>query len=330
MREDIRGLNKIDYKTYDNKKLATFWLTYSNIWNLVVIILMISATISIHTALKEHAMAYNWAIYTMYSIIGIYAVFYITVLALSSNEKDEKKALKKILIFRRLAVTMRAILEIFYVVLLIMLGEDVGAKNDMTAGWSYFAAALMILRNALAILRQIFFYFIRLKRDKKREERKEIRKVRYQNLKKDVQREQLLLEQKQKEVDAHSNSIQYRLWSLYNESFVRNHEVGVEKELIVDGAKIEEEDIAEEVQVIYEAPQEIVEDTDVENIEDLVEDDTNLLNNNNDIEKYIYDAPDVAADDISDDSDIFMSFVEIISDFSTVFDFPDGKTRSDD
>ncbi len=330
MHQKIRGENIIDYKTFDNKKLATFWLTYSNIWNFVVIVLMISATISIHSALKEHSIAYNWAIYTMYSIIGVYALFYITVLALSSNEQDESKALKKILIFRRLAVTMRAALEIFYVVLLIMLGEDVGVENDKTAGWSYFAAAVIILRNALAVAKQIFFYFLKRKRDKKREQDRVIRRVRLKNLKKDVQREQVLLKQKEREIEAHRNSMQYRLWSLYNDSFVRTHEVGVEKELPAEVIDVEEE-LSEEVQVIYEAPVEVeeIDNFVIDADDDLVEDDSNILDKGAQ-EKYIYDAPEVAADVVSDDSDIFMSLVEIVSDFSSVFDFPDGLSRSDD
>ncbi len=325
MKKEISGQNIVDYKTYDNKKLATFWLTYNNIWNFVVIILMLSATISIHTALKEHSLNYNWALYTMYGILGAYALFYVTVLALSSADKDESKALKKIIIFRRLAVTMRSILEIFYVVLLLMLGENVGDENNTTAGWSYFAAATLILRNALAIARQILMYFLKRKMDKKKEERKAIRKVYVSKLKKDVQKDQILLEQRKKEVEAHKKSMQFRLWSLYNDAFVKKHEVGIEKEIPVEVQEVEEV-VEDEVKVIYTAPE--VEKEPMEHEEDIVVEEDNVLDAVE--ERYLYDAPEVAADVSTDDSDIFMSLVEIVSDYSGVFDFPDGTRRSDD
>lgn len=317
------------YKTVDNKKLSTLWIMWNNFYNIFVIAMMISVTSGLYSAyVKFTDSEFMWVIYILIALTALYALFYVVVLIYSHKEKDDDRAIRNVGYFRNIVNITKNIMSVFYVILTFVLLLD-GWTSDigLEAKWSYIVAAIMVGHSIISIMLQIYFFRKKMVIYKEKEEdRQEMKKI-HEELREDIRDAKALLKHKEKDLELQKKSMMYRLWSLYSHRYVQPKLVEVDNAPIEDPIEEYDDDDVSEIKIIYKEEPEKSKENPEENPEEITVKDIF----NQDETEYFYDAPDSVEDDSDYDKDeISISLADVISDYSTVFDFPDGKRRSDD
>lgn len=316
------------YKTVDNKKLSTLWIMWNNIYNVFVIAMMISVTSGLYSAyVKFTDSEFMWVIYILIALTALYALFYVVVLIYSHKEKDDDRAIRNVGYFRNIVNITKSIMSVFYVILTFVLLLDGWTSNiGLEVKWSYIVAAIMVGHSIISIILQIYFFRKKMVIYKEKEEdRQEMKKV-HEELREDIRDAKALLKHKERDLELQKKSMMYRLWSLYSHRYVQPKLVEVDNVPVTVPATFDTDDDVSEIQIIYQEPEKPQEKP-----EETVEEITVKDIFNQDESEYFYDAPDSVEDDVDYDKDeLTISLADVISDYSTVFDFPDGKRRSDD
>ncbi len=315
------------YKTVDNKKLSTLWIMWNNFYNIFVIAMMISVTSGLYSAyVKFTDSEFMWVIYILIAITALYALFYVVVLIYSHKEKDDDRAIRNVGYFRNVVNITKSSMSVFYVILTFVLLLD-GWTSDigLDPKWSYVVAAIMVGHSVISILLQIYFFRKKMVIYKEKEEdRQEMKRV-HEELKEDIRDAKALLKHKERDLELQKKSMMYRLWSLYSHRYVQPKLVEVDN--VLDLSTEEDSDDVPDIKIIYREEPEKLEENHEEKPEEISVKD---IFNQDDTE-YFYDAPDSVEDDGDyDKEEITLSLADVISDYSSVFDFPDGKRRSDD
>ncbi len=327
----FEGTVQKTYKTVDNKKLSTLWIVWNNIYNIIVIAMMISVTSGLYYAYLKFTTKFMWIIYILIGLTALYTLFYIFVLLYSHKEKDDDKAIRNVGYFRNIVNITKSLMSVFYVILtFVLLLDGWVTKIGLDEKWSYVVAAVMVGHSIISIFLQIYYFRLKMVRYKEKEEERQAMKRLHAELKEDIKDSETLLKHRKQDIERQKKSMMYKLWSMYQKRYVQPKKVEI-------GNVIQEEEkpteTVPEYEVIFENP---VATTEENLVEKPHETDVNEIFNQqaeDDTETYFFDAKveeekDETLEEENDEPTI--SIADIVSDYSDVFDFPDGKTRSDD
>lgn len=239
-RGKYRGKSVIGYKS-GRRGLLGFWINLNLIINIVIIAGMISAVFSFESMLGEDEGAYTWARWVLYAAIAGYIVLFIHLVVSIRKDLDDSRAQMRLFNYRSLSVIARKLLTILYTVFLCFILVDswlsgvVGSESLI-----YVIGIIIIAFYVLMIGVDILKIVIRRKNYENTKKKRHLKKGRLQTMRKDLECQQILVEQKIIETRALTDSMVFRLLSIDKS---RSEEAEAEP-VSEDKAEIPEETLA--------------------------------------------------------------------------------------
>lgn len=213
--EKYRGKSEIGYKTGRRGWLG-FWINLNLIINIAIIAGMISAVFSIESMIGTSSdSAYSWARWILYAVIAIYIVLFIQLVVSIRKDLDDSRAQMRLFNYRSISVIARKILTILYTVFMCFILVD-GWISGVVGSESliFVIGIIIIVFYVLMIAVDVFKIVMRRRIYENTKKKRHLKKGRVQTMKRDLECQQILVEQKIIETRALKNSMVFRLLSI--------------------------------------------------------------------------------------------------------------------
>lgn len=264
-RGKYRGKSEIGYKG-GRRGLLGFWINLNLIINIVIIAGMISAVFSFESMLGEvEGGAYSWARWVLYAAIAIYIVLFIHLVVSIRKDLDDSRAQMKLFNYRSISVIARKLLTILYTVFMCFILVDSWIAGVVGSESLIFVIGIIIIAfYAMMIAVDILKIVIRRKNYEYTKKKRSLKKGRLQSMRKDLECQQVLVEQKIIETRALKGSMVFRLLSINKTRYAQMDNV---PDYLPDGDELAEPASAVAVAADAETteipakPQEIVAET---------------------------------------------------------------------
>lgn len=210
-----RGKSEIGYKTGRRGWLG-FWINLNLIINIAIIAGMISAVFSIESMIgSSDRSAYSWARWILYAVIAIYIVLFIQLVISIRKDLDDTRAQMRLFNYRSLSVIARKVLTILYTVFMCFILVDGWISGVVGSESLIFVIGIIIIAfYVLMIAVDVFKIVMRRKIYENTKKKRHLKKGRVQTMKKDLECQQILVEQKIIETRALKGSMVFRLLSI--------------------------------------------------------------------------------------------------------------------